>query len=520
MAQRVLVVGWDGADWEIVDDLLGRGLLPNLQAMLEEGGRGTLRSSIPSQSWSAWTSFLTGYHPATHGVWDFVERDPTDPDRRLPVSSTSIRQPTFLDRLSVAGIEVRAANIPVTFPPWDLNGRMIGGVAVPKGSRFVTPREWAAELERVAPFPLNGMEWMRYEDRPEALVGEGRSLVEERLASFEALLEGSWQVAVCVFVEPDRLQHPLGAYLLPSHPRYGALADSAIADGLRGAYASVDTALGQLRRAAGPDALTIVLSDHGFRPIAHLVGLNRLLQTLGFASAGSHGEMARSLRTWAPVRKVARSRLGHRLKRNIRAPSTLDWGKTAAYPAGTGGAVSINLKGREIHGTVEPADYERVRAEVAQALLDYRDPSTGTHPIAKVLLREDLPGGDRLDLAPDLMARPSPLWTLGNIGQVTSDATWPSGDHRQEGILIASHAMTPDLGAPSIVDIAPTLLATQGLTVPALDGTPIRGIVGEDLSLDEQGDDAAPAVRSTVGDLDDEEQDEIASHLRDLGYIE
>src|SRR5689334_22446861 len=76
VAQRVLVVGWDGADWEIVDDLLGRGLLPNLQAMLEEGGRGTLLSSIPSQSWSAWTSFLTGYHPATHGVWDFVERDP------------------------------------------------------------------------------------------------------------------------------------------------------------------------------------------------------------------------------------------------------------------------------------------------------------------------------------------------------------------------------------------------------------------------------------------------------------
>jgi predicted AlkP superfamily phosphohydrolase/phosphomutase len=230
--------------------------------------------------------------------------------------------------------------------------------------------------------------------------------------------------------------------------------------------------------------------------------------------------MARSVRSWAPVRKIARSRAGHRLKRNIRAPSTLNWDKTIAYPAGTGGAVSINLRGREIHGTVEPADYERVRADVAQALLDYREPSTGAQPIAKVLFREDLPSGDRVDLAPDLMARPSDLWTLGNIGQVTSDATWPSGDHRQEGILIASDAIAADLGASSIVDIAPTLLATQGLTVPGLDGTAIGGIVGEDLSLDEQGDDAAPAVGSTVGDLRDEEQDEIAEHLRDLGYIE
>jgi predicted AlkP superfamily phosphohydrolase/phosphomutase len=520
MARRVLVVGWDGADWEIVDDLLGRGLLPNLQATIDEGARGTLLSTIPSQSWSAWTSFLTGYQPAAHGVWDFVERDPTDPDRRLPVSSNSIKQATFLDRLSVAGVEVRAANIPVTYPPWDLNGRMIGGVAVPKGAHFVTPREWAAELERVAPFPLNGMEWLRYVHRPEALVAEARPLVEARTASFEALLEGSWQVAACVFVEPDRLQHPFGAHLLPSHPGYGERADSDIAERLRAIYALVDEALGRLRHAAGPDALTIVMSDHGFRPITNVVGLNRLLQALGFASAGSRSEIARSVRAWAPVRKLARSRAGHALKRNIRAPSTLDWDKTVAYPAGTGGAVSINLKGREIHGTVELADYDRVRSEIAQALLDYRDPSSGTRPIAKVLLREELPSGEHIDLAPDLMARPSPLWTLGNIGQVTESSMWPSGDHRQEGILVASSASIKELGTASIVDIAPTLLATQGLAVPGLDGTAISGIAGDDLSLDEQRANAAPAVGSAVGDLRDEEQEEISQHLRDLGYIE
>src|SRR3954447_9115805 len=83
MARRVLVVGWDGADWEIVDDLLGRGSLPNLQAMIEQGARGTLLSTIPSQSWSAWTSFLTGYHPATHGVWDLGARS----DRPGPASA-------------------------------------------------------------------------------------------------------------------------------------------------------------------------------------------------------------------------------------------------------------------------------------------------------------------------------------------------------------------------------------------------------------------------------------------------
>ncbi|MBW8863281.1 MAG: alkaline phosphatase family protein, partial [Acidobacteria bacterium] len=108
-----MVVGWDGADWEIVDDLLARGLLPNLESVISGGGRGALWSTIPSHSWSAWSSFLTGINPAGHGVWDFVERDPADPDRRIPVSSTSIRRLAILDQLSSAGLEVRAANIPV-----------------------------------------------------------------------------------------------------------------------------------------------------------------------------------------------------------------------------------------------------------------------------------------------------------------------------------------------------------------------------------------------------------------------
>ncbi len=520
MRQRVLVVGWDGADWEIVDDLLDRGLLPHLQAMLAEGARGTLMSTIPSHSWSAWSSFLTGFQPAGHGVWDFVERDPTDPDRRLPVSSTSIKQATFLDRLSVAGVEVRAANIPVTFPAWDVHGRMIGGVAIPKGAPFVTPKEWAAELERVAPFPVNGMEWLRYADRPEALIAEARSLVQARTASFEALLQGTWDVAVCVFVAPDRLQHPFGAYLLPSHPAYAQRASSGIAEGIRGVYALVDEALGRLRAAAGPATLTLLLSDHGFRPIANVVSLNRLLQATGFASAGSRAEVARSIRHWAPVRKVARSRAGYALKKKVRAPATLDWSRTLAYPSGTGGAVSVNLRGREIHGVVDAADHERVRAEVAEGMLAYRDPRTGDHPIAEVLLREEFPSGEHLDLAPDLIARPSPLWSLGNIGQVTRASQWPSGDHRREGILVASSASVAELGVASIVDVAPTLLAAQGLAVPGLDGSAIAGIVAHDVTLDEQRASAAVAVRSAAGQVSPQEQDEISQHLRDLGYIE
>lgn len=519
MRQRVLVVGWDGADWEIVDDLLARGLLPNLAEMLAAGGRGTLLSTIPSHSWAAWSSFLTGYQPAGHGVWDFVERHPTDPDRRVPVSSTSIRRPTFLDQLSAAGVEVRAANIPVTFPAWEVNGRMIGGVAVPRGAPFVTPGAFAAELESRAPFPINGLEWTRFAEQPDVLVADARRLVEERTRSFEVLLEGSWDVAVCVFVAPDRLQHPMGALVLPSHPRHREVAGSDLADAVRSIYAAIDEALGRLRAAAGPGALTIVLSDHGFRPVARVASLARILRQLGYASAGSRNDMARSVRRWGPARAVSRSRFGYALKRRMRAPATLTWSKTVAYPTGAGGAISINLKGREINGIVEPGDHERVRREVADALLAYRDPSSGEAPVASVLAREDLPGGDLVDTAPDLIARPAPLWSFGNIDVVARGSEWPSGDHRQEGILVASEASAEDLGAPSIVDVAPTLLAIQGLSAPG-DGRPIRGLVPADVRLDEAEPVAAVAAPMSGGDVTDQEQDEIAQHLRDLGYIE
>ena len=221
-ADRLLIIGWDGADWDILDPLIQGGYLPNVAEMVGSGARGVLMSSVPYNSWVAWTSFLTGMNPGGHGVFDFVERRPDQRGRRVPVTSRSIGAATFLEILSTAGVEIRAANIPSTFPPFPVLGRMIGGVAIPRGARFVYPAQWAAELERTAPFPVNGMEWTRFRGRPGALVSEARSYVQRRTASFEALLMGDWALAVCVYVAPDRMQHPFGDRLLPAHPDYAA----------------------------------------------------------------------------------------------------------------------------------------------------------------------------------------------------------------------------------------------------------------------------------------------------------
>ena len=97
---RVLLIGWDGADWRILDPMLESGVLPNLASLIARGGKATLKSTLPTHSWAAWPSFLTGVDPADHGVFDILEARGGSA-RQFPVSFRSIKERTFLADLTV-----------------------------------------------------------------------------------------------------------------------------------------------------------------------------------------------------------------------------------------------------------------------------------------------------------------------------------------------------------------------------------------------------------------------------------
>jgi predicted AlkP superfamily phosphohydrolase/phosphomutase len=518
-SDRLLIIGWDGADWQILDDLIARGCLPNLSAMLAEGARGNLESTIPSHSWAAWSTFLTGLNPGRHGVYDFVERHPTDPGKRIPVTSRSIRATTFIESLSKAGRELRVANVPVTFPPIPINGRMISGVAIPPGARYVYPDEWAKFLERSAPWPINGMEWVRARDDSAGLVKEARSFVERRTASFEILLDGDWDVAVCVYVSPDRLQHAFGAQLIPSHPDYPHESESDLAAAVRDVYALLDQQIPRLRAMAGPNATTILMSDHGFRPVNRVADLNRILAELGFAHRSTSAGALTALRKSSPWRSITRSRAGQTLKRRMSLPATIDWSKTVAYRSAEGGGISINLSGREPSGRVARDDYERVREDVREALLGWRD-ETGIAPIKSIWRREELYSGPSIDLAPDLVLQHNDLWMFSSMKTIVADTDWPSGNHRRTGIVASCGGRTVpgDLGDRDIADITATALAFTGVASANLDGRAIDEIAGESTTREPVVVDTEE--RDVAEDLTVDEQAHIAQHLRDLGYIE
>jgi len=526
---RVLLIGWDGADWRILDPLLEEGLLPNLSALISKGGRAVLKSTLPTHSWAAWPSFLTGVDPADHGVYDILESRGGS-KRQFPVSFRSIKERTFLADLTSAGVETVMVNVPLTFAPPRIKGKLIAGGVLPKGRPFTHPETLAVELKETgAPWPINGISWVTFRNRPEALVEEATGFVRARRRSMEHLLDTTdWQVACMAFMATDRIQHCLSKYLSNDHPEYGELRQTPLAAKIRDLYRVLDEALGALVSRARHDDLVMFMSDHGMQSCTGAVNMDRLLERLGYLEFSASNAVFGPMQ-WGPARTVARKvydALG--LHGRVALPQSVNWSKTRAYTSvrSTGEGISVNLEGRESDGTVDPADFERVRDEVAERVGSFVDPHTGRRPVGRVWRREELFKGKFEDEAPDLLLEPAPLYSLTHARSAVEPADWLSGDHRVDGVFVAAG---PDVDrslfpvpAFHLVDLAPTILAAVGAPSSVRhSGAVLTAVVGADAAA---AVGKGPAPEPGEGDgglgLDVGEADEVEDHLRGLGYLE
>jgi predicted AlkP superfamily phosphohydrolase/phosphomutase len=127
---------------------------------------------------------------------------------------------------------------------------------------------------------------------------------------------------------------------------------------------------------------------------------------------------------WGPVRKLARKAydfLG--LHGKVSLPQSVNWSKTKAFTTirSTGEGVSINLAGREPDGIVDPADFEKVRDQVMDALSSFVDPKTGRKPVKAIYRREEVFKGKHAD-TPDILMEPAETYSLTHAKSALEEA--------------------------------------------------------------------------------------------------
>ena len=123
-SRRVLLVGWDGADWEILEPLVRKRMMPNLARLMAEGSWGGLASITPLLSPLIWTSMATGVGPEEHGILDFVEVDPGS-GAKVPITGRQRRVPALWNLASAAGLSVDVSGWWASWPAEPVNGVLI-----------------------------------------------------------------------------------------------------------------------------------------------------------------------------------------------------------------------------------------------------------------------------------------------------------------------------------------------------------------------------------------------------------
>ena len=235
--RRLIVVGLDGQDPRLTDRFMEEGKLPNFERLAEMGGYKPLRTTFPSVSPVAWSSFATGSNPAKHNIFDFLDRDlrtylPTlssthigSVDRflklgryRIPLGKPELRllrkSKPFWTILGEHNIWSTVLRVPITFPPDRFYGAQLAAMCVPDllGSQgtfllFTTRPAAAAFKEGGLRVPLSGNGNGRYEavvEGPENLFVEGSPPMKIPLAI--DLLRGNGRALVTLGGERVELE--------------------------------------------------------------------------------------------------------------------------------------------------------------------------------------------------------------------------------------------------------------------------------------------------------------------------
>ncbi len=284
---KVLVIGWDAADWRVIRPLLRSGRMPHLKQMMADGVSGNLRTLSPAASPILWTSIATGKRPYKHGVLGFTEPDPLRPGAVRPVSAASRKTRAIWNILNLEGKRSQVVGWWPSDPAEPIRGTMVSnlfmqtevnnlsGSGAGRGSvhppellnqvRSLVTKPYEITEEVVAAFIpdfhlLQDMEKGRFDHlrRTIAEASSAQNIITTLMQNEE------WDFAA---VYLDAIDHICHSFMDFHPPRPDWVSEDEFhlySNVVNATYHFHDMMLGFLLHLAGPDTTVLLLSDHGF----------------------------------------------------------------------------------------------------------------------------------------------------------------------------------------------------------------------------------------------------------------
>jgi tetratricopeptide (TPR) repeat protein/predicted AlkP superfamily pyrophosphatase or phosphodiesterase len=286
--RKVLLVGWDAADWKVIQPLMAAGKMPNVERLVNNGATGQIATLHPPLSPMLWTSIATGKRPFQHGIYGFTEPAPDGSGVR-PITNLSRKSKALWNIFSQNGRRSVVIGWWPSHPVEPIHGVMVSDhyhratgpldKGWPMPANTVHPADLAECLAglrvhpdlivpgMVEPFvPLAGEIDQDDDKRLSLLLRTLAECMSIQSAATWLLDNEQWDFFAVYFEAVDHFCHGFMRYHPPRQPWISRRDFELYRNVVSMAYQVHDEMLGRLMSKAGDDTVVILMSDHGFHP--------------------------------------------------------------------------------------------------------------------------------------------------------------------------------------------------------------------------------------------------------------
>jgi predicted AlkP superfamily phosphohydrolase/phosphomutase len=546
MPAKNIVIGLDGATFDLIKPWVKEGKLPNIAMMMRDGISSNLKSVHPPISPQAWASILTGKRPGKHGIGGWIQR--SENNQWVFSNSNYIRTDTLWDNLTYYGKKSAFLFVPMTYPAKPLNGIMISGYCYAHNPINTYPAHLMDIMKNR--FDIKYLfELRKYGPDDNKYLKELLKSIDEQASAIKHLIaEDDYDYFMVVFGQTDRGSHHLWKYMVID-PNENSEKNN-LRNALMDVYIKIDKVLGELIMMQ-PDSNFIIISDHGMGPQSKMIDINRWLNSIGLLKYNEEGNyynicnvliknISSSLKKIWPFKIVKKT-----IDRLIILPIKRYLGK-AAHPHEFSSLKHLNIDMERtkmfnvsygnLYFTNNVSKEERrpIIQNVISKLRGLKDPETGEPVIDKIYLKDEIFRGNYSMVFPEIYftTKDEQCLIYSIDGKKTKNIFNKReegdtfGGHRMNGIFIAFGKDIKKGGAldnAEIIDIAPTVLSLLDLPVPNdMDGK-VLDIFNEKKQIKTTD---RPIVINRPDenikmeiDYSDEEAKGMVDQLKGLGYI-